>query len=316
MTAARDTSRIQTALASLRQPGTGYHGSLLGCSNTLIAVGLSPTEAESAIRAHTPADGRRVLDKEIHIAVEKAVRDCGGFKNGRGSYPIFVRRPPTKTFDASAFMAARLSEAEGIGEADIWERSPVLINWPPEQDAVELLARLYDPSDVLFIGDQYSTHVKPVAGWLTDLQAGQSIPPHIIPNPMTGLEALNKNGELSFRCDASVKSFRFAVGEFDVLSREDQLRFWWAVNLPICALIDSGNKSFHAWIKIDGISTTDQWDAQVEEQLFRHYLIPLGCDEQCRTESRLSRLPGHFRTEKKRWQRILYLCPEGRRIKT
>jgi hypothetical protein len=111
-----------------------------------------------------------------------------------------------------------------------------------------------------------------------------------------------------------VKAFRFAVAEFDGMSREDQLRFWWAVNLPVSALIDSGGKSLHAWIRIDGVDTADQWADLVEGRLFGTYLIPLGCDAACRNEGRLSRLPGHFRTEKGHWQRILYLAPEGRAI--
>jgi hypothetical protein len=39
-------------------------------------------------------------------------------------------------------------------------------------------------------------------------------------------------------------------------------------------------------------------------------LCPLGCDPACRNESRLSRLPGHFRREKNAWQRLLYLNPD------
>ena len=54
--------------------------------------------------------------------------------------------------------------------------------------------------------------------------------------------------------------------------------------------------------------------ALVEGRLFGQYLIPLGCDAACRNEARLSRMPGHFRTEKGRWQKILYLAPEGRAI--
>jgi hypothetical protein len=111
-----------------------------------------------------------------------------------------------------------------------------------------------------------------------------------------------------------VKGFRFAVAEFDGMSREDQLSFWWAVNLPVCALIDSGGKSLHAWIRIDGVETASLWTELVEGKLFGRWLIPLGCDAACRNEARLSRLPGHFREEKGRWQRILYLAPEGRAI--
>jgi len=310
MTAA---AHIQTALANIRPRGTGCHSSLLSCANSLTRAGLKPGETFTAIRARAPTD--TVHDTEIHDAVAKAVRDCAGYKATRGSYQSPVRHPVAKAFDAAAFMAARLAEAEVIGEADIWEASPIRIDWAPKQDAIELVTRLWDPGDMLFIGGMYDAQVKPAADWLSDLREGKPIPPHIIPNPMTGMEALNKAGKLSFRCDASVKSFRFAVAEFDNLSCEDQLRFWWSVNLPICALIDSGNKSLHALIKIDGIFSAAEWTEQVENQLFGQYLTPLGCDANCRNEARLSRMPGYFRVEKQRWQRILYLCPEGRRIK-
>ena len=132
--------------------------------------------------------------------------------------------------------------------------------------------------------------------------------------PLSGEVGRTKNDRPSLRADSCVRSFRFAIAEFDGMSREDQLRFWWAVRLPVCALIDSGGKSLHAWLRIDGVSNSTQWDEIVEARLFAEKLIPLGCDGACRNESRLSRLPGHFRSEKHRWQRLLYLCPDGRAI--
>lgn len=131
---------------------------------------------------------------------------------------------------------------------------------------------------------------------------------------VTGQVGLTKDGKPSFRADSCVKAFRFAVAEFDTMPRADQLAFWWAVNLPICALIDSGGKSIHGWIRTDGITTAEQWTDQVEQQLYGRYLTPLGCDGACKNEARLSRMAGHFRREKQKWQRLLYLCPEGRKV--
>ncbi len=308
-------NRFQRAVQSIPRPGgNGYHPRLLGLANLGVRAGITPTELAATIRTHTPQGGRRVPDREIHQAIEKAQRDCPTHQRGAMAYRWHNPRPVAKTFDASAFMAARLAEAEWIGETDIWEASPVCIDWPPEQDAVELLTRIYNPNDVLFVGNQYGAEIKPVADWLAYFKTGHSIPPHIIPNPLTGQKAQTKDGKLSVRADACVKSFRFAVAEFDGFPREDQLRFWWAVNLPICALIDSGGKSLHAWIRIDDVETGEGWSNLVENQLFGRYLISLGCDSACRNEARLSRMPGHFRTEKGRWQRLLYLAPEGRAV--
>ena len=307
--------RFSEALATLPRPGgNGYHPRLLGVANIGIRSGIPPAEVAAGIRAHTPPGGRRVPDREIADAVNKASLGRAGALQRRG-VPRW-RMPPraVEPFDATRFMAKRLAEGDGYGEADIREASPVRLDRPPAQDAFLLLEALYAPSDVLFIGDRFGRTVKTVAQWLADFRAGHPIPPHIIPNPLTGAAAATKDGRPSFRSDACVQAFRFAVAEFDGVSREDQFRFWWAVNLPVCALIDSGGKSLHAWIRIDGVRAAEQWAELVEAKLFGHYLIPLGCDAACRNEARLSRMPGHFRTEKGRWQKILYLAPEGRAI--
>jgi hypothetical protein len=95
--------------------------------------------------------------------------------------------------------------------------------------------------------------------------------------------------------------------------RESQCQFWagaLAFKWPIAALIDSGGKSIHAWLKVDAIDAAD-WEAKVEGELFARFLVPCGVDSSCKNESRLSRMPGHFRTEKKRWQKIIYLNPNA-----
>ena len=312
------------ALSTLPRPGgNGYHPRLLGVANIGIRSGLPPDAVAAALRAATPPGGRQVPDREITDAVTKAalgqanVPRRGGLPRWRVPSP--QRQVPPKasvqSFDAAKFMADRLAEGDGYGEADIWEASPVRMETPPgPEDAARLLISLYQPDDRLFIGDTYGRTVKTAAEWVALFRGGMPIPPHVIPNQVTGVEGLTKSGRPSFRADACVKSFRFAVAEFDGMNREDQLRFWWAVNLPVCALIDSGGKSLHAWIRVDGVTTTEQWTSMVEGMLFGLWLIPLGCDAACRNESRLSRLPGHFRSEKGKWQRLLYLAPEGRAI--
>ena len=307
--------RFAAALSALPCPGgNGYHPRLLGAANIGIRAGIPPAEVAAALRAHTPAGGRRVPDREIADAVSKAALGRSGPPQRRGAPRWRIPQPTVRPFDAVGFMAARLAEGAVHGEADIWEASPVRLGTTCEQDTLLLLEALYTPGDVLFIGDRYERTVKTVAEWLADFRSGRPIPPHITPNPLTGETATTKDGRPSFRADACVKTFRFAVAEFDGMSLEDQLRFWWAVNLPVCALIDSGGKSLHAWIRIDGVETAEQWTDLVEGRLFGRWLVPLGCDAACRNEARLSRLPGHFRAEKWRWQRLLYLAPEGKAI--
>jgi hypothetical protein len=93
------------------------------------------------------------------------------------------------------------------------------------------------------------------------------------------------------------------------MPRELQILFWAGVPAPVVALVDSGGKSIHGWIRIDAVNA-DEWTQRVERKLFS-LLTVVGADGACKNEARLSRTPGHFRADKTKWQRILYLNPVG-----
>jgi hypothetical protein len=107
------------------------------------------------------------------------------------------------------------------------------------------------------------------------------------------------------------------MAEFDTLSREDQLRFWSVVSLPIIALVDTGGKSIHAWLdvsKIAKVTSSEKWTTEIKGRLYDRILKPLGVDGACSNPARLSRLPGHLREEKNEYQKLLYLDPGGNPI--
>jgi len=320
-------NRFAVALSSLPCPGgNGYHTRLLGVANTGIRAGLQPADVVAAIRTHTPMGGRCVPDREISQAVEKAIQDNGArIGNWRGSCP--VRRP---ALNPAKMMRGILAYGEGAQDADLWEISPVRLDWPPENDAPELLRLLYAPDEQLFVGTRYDAgaeYVRTVADWRTRFETGEPVPEHIIPNPLTGKPGQTKDGKLSFRADSCVVRFRFAVLEFDATPaplcepgkapepwpRESQCQFWagaLAFKWPIAVLVDSGGKSIHAWLKVDQVDAAD-WEAKVEGELFARFLVPCGVDSSCKNEARLSRTPGHYRSEKSRFQKIIYLNPNA-----
>lgn len=315
--------RYTDALRSLPQSGGGgCHAALLAVANLGRRAGLTPERMFADLRV-TVHGKRHVPDSEIRQAVAKA------FQSVNWQSPRTLPRRPS--FDAGKLLRGIMARGDGAGEADLWELSPVRIDWPPEQDAVELLAKLYADTDRLFIGgrtDAGADHVCPVDEWITRLSSGAPIPEHITPNPLTGEQGLTKDGNPSFRADSCVKQFRFAVLEFDAVPeplrepgqpadtawpREAQAQFWagaLAFKWPVAALIDSGGKSIHCWLAVDVANAAD-WESKVEGDLFANILTPCGVDRSCRNESRLSRMPGHFREEKARWQRLLYMNPDA-----
>lgn len=168
---------------------------------------------------------RKVTGAEIGAAVNKA------FNSSSTITPHASIRPatPRPEVDGKKLLAGIVERGVDFTEAKLWEASPVRIDWPPEQDAPEVLRRLYDATDRLFIGTRYDAcaeYVLPVSAWLTRFESGVAIPEHVIPNPLTGELGRTKTGENSYRADSCVARFRFAVIEFDTMPRDQQIRFW------------------------------------------------------------------------------------------
>jgi len=300
---------FEVALKKIPNPGGGCHPSLLGVANIGALAGVSEYEVFAAIRQHIPNGKRHVSDYEIRLAVAKAFRECKGKADTDFKFPP----KPQPRIKKSAFENITEKYKENADEVELYERSPIRIDWEPgKQDAFELLSQLYQPNEHLYIGDTYGQVVRQVAEWLKDRNLSDS--PHIIANPMTGQQGQTKEGKASFRADECVASFAFAIAEMDSKTRSEQIIFWLAAikhKLPVAAVIDSGGKSLHAWLAVC-CKDRAEWEREVEQKLFGEYLVPLGCDRACRNEARLSRLPGHFRVDKGRWQRLLYLNPSAR----
>lgn len=95
--------------------------------------------------------------------------------------------------------------------------------------------------------------------------------------------------------DASVASFRHLLVEFDSISKVEQWRVYNNSRLPIAAVIDSGGKSLHAWIKVEAANLEE---FQERQKLVYEYLSEHIDDRSNINPSRFSRLPGVMRGSK------------------
>lgn len=240
-----------------------------------------------------------------------------------------------------------IERGKDFDEEEIRERSRNRLTWKPGyEDTIEVLTYLYKPSDLLYIGGRYDdgrvgVNIRPAGDWIDIIEKTKTVPgEHFMPNPLSGegVERTDlKTGKkkLSFRADGCIKSFIFANIEFDskpefILTESERLayqdskklpampiemqcQFWGGIKLDIAALIHSGNKSLHAWVKVDCKDRTE-WTQVVERKLFKELLEPLGIDGACKNEARLSRTPGFLRAETGKVQRLMFLAPEGSRV--
>ncbi len=309
--------RYESSLGTLPAPGGGgCHAAILGAANLGALVGLDAATIEQDIRSHIPHGGRRVPDREIHDAVRKALSECRAAPGRMRHQRVRQKRRPAKPappFDGKRYLKTLLERGDGADEADLWELSPYRIGWEPGPlDAITLLKTLYSSQERLFIGGVYDKRVLPLERHLELINAG-IVAPHIIPNPMDGQQHDTGSGNPSCRCDKAVADHRFSIVEFDNLPKADQYAFWYSVItgrlLPVAALIDSGGKSIHAWLRVN-LPDRAAWDQHIRRGLYDPHvgrMTVLGADRACQNPSRLSRLPGHYREEKGAWQKLLYL---------
>lgn len=309
--------RIQydSVLANFPVPGegNGSHSKLLTCANYAHLAGRSEEHATKEIFAAIPTCGRKQISiPEVEEAVLKAYHSR--VPQMRPQISRKKLRPKGKP-DLKAFV-----DGSAITHQELSQLSPVSIEGGCLEESILLLECLFDPDDNIFIGTQYEStdNILLRDEWIAkvrDISVSDVIVdlPHIVPNPLTGLPGITKSGKQSYRCDDCVASFKFAIAEFDNLSCDQQLAFWHSAikkGFPVAALIDSGGKSIHGWLRVN-CENREEWERQIEQKLFPELLVPLGCDSSCRNESRLSRFPGHYRDEKKKMQHLLYLNPEA-----
>jgi hypothetical protein len=96
--------------------------------------------------------------------------------------------------------------------------------------------------NILIKGEHYATAEHPAREHMVDPYAGDTLHQYITVNPI-------KKG--TKRLQANVTQFKYSVVEFDSISLDEQWSALSAVDLPYEALIYTGGKSIHAWIRID-----------------------------------------------------------------
>jgi RecA-family ATPase len=109
-----------------------------------------------------------------------------------------------------------------------------------------------------------------------------------------------------------VTQFRHVLVEFDTgptgapMPKEEQHAAILASGLPVSVLIDSGNKSLHAWVRVEARDAAE-YRRRVER--IWDWFAGLNLDRQNRNPSRLSRCPDGWRTvaDEPRQQRLLAL---------
>ncbi|MDR1305524.1 MAG: hypothetical protein LBK76_09920 [Verrucomicrobiales bacterium] len=202
--------------------------------------------------------------------------------------------------------------------------------WAGKINSVWLANRsALDPATVsaeLFLRTLYPSRVERVLIFTDEMSQGQALWPDapaptsaprgvwFLAQPVDGAYHPNPRSvskrtgqpQKSRRSAESVLSWRYMVLESD----EAPAALWLAAvaQLPfrLAALYTSGGRSVHALVQLDAL-TKSEWDA--EKAALKPGLVTIGADPGALSAVRLTRLPGCWRGEKRRWQKLLYVNP-------
>ena len=309
------------ALSSFPSRGQGAHLALYRTAIFGFRAGYTSAQIEADLNNSSCA---RVPPREVSVQVAAASsfegsRPLGGARAARRSRPRRQRKPIIASspgrFD---FIAAK---GAGTTSYDLMLESPApVLGLSGGRQAATLMETMYRPEEFVFCGrhreaGKLGRNIRPAAEWATCFKSlrPKELPPFIIMNPLDGQEKPKASGQgTTLRGKNNIAAFRYALLEFDdpeCQPLKKQAAFFRAAQLELAALVYTGGKSLHGWLRVHGVFNAAEWDRKVKERFFGEVAGPLGADDSCKDSCRLARLPGAHRSEKASNQVLLHLNP-------
>lgn len=205
-------------------------------------------------------------------------------------------------------------------EEDLYEASPMKPSENFQDDGCLLVNSLYQPGEIINFVTDYNVVTRKTDGVVkaNPKGYGESVERDtlVLNWSVSGMPESDAGGWMRMNPvdgegvdDANVTAFRYALLEWDGIPLELQMAFLSRVPLPISAILTSGGKSLHAWIRVDA---QNREDYETAVSRLRDILLNFGMDRKNKNPSRLSRLVGvtrKFGADGDGRQRLLYLNP-------
>jgi hypothetical protein len=295
--------------------GVGGHDATFAVACKLVEFGLSPDNAWRLLLEYNLRCQPRWNERELRHKLDDAFRRASSRNDfvSRASYFKPNYKPKIKIDPANA--VENFLHGFKCDEVDLWEASPVR---PPDdwaKDGACLVAMLYETNDLINVVTDYHVDengkARPVGVGVTlsrDEMIGRLARGEFQSEAGGWLRMNPLDGQGV--ADVNVTAFRFALIECDAIPFELQMPLLAKLPLPIAAILTSGGRSLHAWIRIDA-ANADEFRRDVSRMLA--LLAKFGVDTKNKNPARMSRLPGVIRqigAHGDGWQRLFYLNPQ------
>ncbi len=322
-----DRARAYVAKMAAAVAGSGGHNHTFAVAMVLVhGFGLSYEDALRLLREYNLRCSPVWSERELVHKIESAIKTPSGRPHGYllqsgdvltvACVPRSAPRSAQPVIDPATAVENYL-EGFRCEESDLWEASPIR---PPQNwrdDGAALVANLYRPDERINIVTDYIEQ----EGKARPVGVGHTIERDEFfarrnPESKAGAWVRMNPADGAGIGDVNVTAFRFALLECDHVPPELQLALFAHLSIPVAALLTSGARSVHCWIKVDA-PDAPTYRTIVGQTL--ELLARFGIDGKNKNPSRLSRLPGAQRVIGAKGdgrQRLLYLnpTPEQERI--
>lgn len=252
-------------------------------------AGRPAEDAEAQLLARALADGLTAAEARhaIRSAYARTSREPAGAGQSAGSPVVQLRRPaavPAATGRPAVVLPASIDDGfTRLIDACFQPDEFVAIAPAAESDEGEIVPR----RGVTLTAGEWKKRVAAKGG--INRLFGTKLGLFLRINPTCKDGAKNED----------VAAFRHVLVEFDrdeagkPIPKQEQYHAVASSGMPVSALIDSGNKSLHAWIRVDA---PDAKEYARRVDVIWEFFSGINLDKQNRNPSRLSRCPDGWRT--------------------
>jgi hypothetical protein len=264
--------------------------------------GLTQEQAEEMIDTQENNMPRYFKDGEVTEAVANAYNSTPRKGGSRQCFP-----------DPDAALRAKIiAQYAGFTVEKLMAASVEL----PDLPTIEILRTLFPNDPLLCVGESKERFRTRRLSAYRVAPALLSQAQFITPSPMKSQWGETKNGTLSQHCESNTGPRRFLIVEIDdALVTKDQqsgIICHLAEMAPLAAVVDSRNRSLHAWFFVSGQS--EARDSRLRQ--FFDYACRLGADPALWRLFQFVRMPNGMRKDDKgnnvAKQSLLYFNPHAR----
>jgi hypothetical protein len=281
--------------------GADGHGATFAVACKLVEFGLSPDDAWMLLLEYNQRCQPQWSEHELRHKLDDAFRRANphmGFVP-RASNFRFDDKPKVKIDPAIAvenFLKGFRCSACDLIAASSCKIPPLICGEHFHRQGAYLIDQLFDPNELVNIVSNPIVENGKARPGDSGLTLERNEWERRLLNPGTWLAggAWLRMNPLDGRgvADVNVTAFRFALIECDGIPLELQMPLLAKLPLPIAAILTSGGRSLHAWVRIDAVNV-DDFRRDVARML--DVLAKFGVDGKNKNPSRMSRLPGVVR---------------------